>query len=182
MSYYQKYVSRFKNVENQTVIIRIEDRLSPNINPYSIYYTSVDAGGGNQLLQIYYSDLPADADNIRLAYSTDGGATFSSFTNFPIPPSTSPLSWTIPNGNYVYIMYIEFSDPYEDDELFMLNELDGVTDELVASGDPLHFICNNNAQDKLQPIFGLQAVFQFLSDENNNLNKLLRGTYSDRRY
>jgi hypothetical protein len=183
LTYAQKYISRFKNVENQTVIVRIEDRLSGVVNPYSINYTSEDAGGGNQTLLIYFSDLPADADNIRLAYSADGGATFSAFTDYPIPPSVSPIAYTIPNGNYLYILQVQYSDPFEDDEQFILNDLNGITDELEAAGDPLHLIVNNNGQSKIDsPVFAMQCVFKFNSDAENNLNKLVRGTYSDRRY
>ncbi len=180
MSYYQKYVSRFKNAENKTVIVRIEDRFSPNVNPYNLSYDVTDNGGGTQTVEVLFGSIPAGCTGVRIDamdYTTntliDSSGTLS---------NTSPAQWaTCPSGNWTFLFFFLIPSP-GDDEYFVLSEIEGITEELEAAGDPLRFIVNNNGQDKLADIYGLQCIFKFNSDNNNNLSKFLRGTYSNRRY
>lgn len=181
MGYYQKYKMEYENAEGQQVKLLVEDTFSPNINPYNFGYTVVPAGGGSQDVIISF-DTITGADNIRVARSSDGGATFSSFTDYSIPPSTSPITYDVAAGNYIYLVLVQFTDPMADDEPYVLNELDGATDEWEPSGDPMHMVVNNATAGKLSPIAGTQLVIVVEANDNELLNKLLRGTYSDRRY
>lgn len=158
--------------------MRIEDRKSELVNPHSINYSIEDAGGGNQTLLFYYT-VPAGASGVRLEYSADGGA---SYTDAGTVAAASPATWTIPTGTYVYLFVIEYTDPLADDEVIVVEELEGITEELTASGNPLRLIVNNNERNKLATVCGMQAEFTFNTNSNNNLSKLLRGAYSDKRY
>ena len=160
------------------MIVRIEDRMSELVNPYSINYSIEDAGGGNQTMLFYFT-VPSGASGVRLEYSADGGA---SYTNAGTVAAGSPATWTIPTGTYVYLFVIEYTDPLTDDEVIVVEELEGITEELTAAGSPLRLTVNNNERNKLQTIVGMQAEFRFKTDSNNNLSKLLRGPYSDKRY
>jgi hypothetical protein len=94
--------------------------------------------------------------------------------------TSSPNIWaTCPSGSYTFIFY--FVTPTSQPN-YVLDQLDGVTDELQATGNPTHLIVNNNNEDKLDPICGTEMQLEFKSNDTINLNKFLRGNYSDRRY
>jgi hypothetical protein len=158
------------------VIVRIEDRFSGDPNTYGVVATAVDNGDGTITVTFTFSALPADATGTAIGWSTDGGITWTSSTG----GVSSPRSITIPAAVYSYQFVVQRPGG---NEIFNLDELDGEWTALEAAGDPLHLIVNNNGQSKIDnSVFGLQCVFKFNSTVNENLNKLLRGTYSDRRY
>lgn len=177
-TYYQKYRAELKNKEGQVIIINIYDKLSGDVDPYSMSIDVQDAGGGNILVRNFFSNLPGTATDVLLGYSSDGGATWTD-TSVGL---TSPGSITIPNTfAYIYRQTVVYADPSLN-EVFNMDDLDGVTDTLTPGGDPCRLIVNNNSEDKMSPIAGMQLVMQFNAQDNALLNKLLRGTYSDKRY
>lgn len=177
MAYKQNYISEFKNFEGQDVSIRIEDRLSGNANPYGLIFDIQDIGGGNILVRCFYN-LPAGATDTKLGYSIDGGASWTDTST----GLTSPASITIPNTYaYIYRMIFVYTPPTPD-EVFYMDALEGVTDELTPGGNPCRLIINNGSEDKMNVISGMQLVMEVNAQDNNLLNKLLLGTYSDRRY
>lgn len=178
MSYFQKYRHQFKNVEGHTVTTIITDTFSQTVNPYNIAYTITDLGGGNQRVQFTFSDIPAGASAIRLERSTDGGATFIDVQTFG---TSSPINYDVPTGDYLYLFVVEYTDPLTDDEVFVANDLNGVTEDMQPSGNPLKLAVNNGSRKKYG-IAGLQEVIRFNSSADINLKRFIRGTYSDRRY
>lgn len=177
MNYRQKYYSTIKNFEDRFINVFIYDTFSGDPNPYNINVAYI-TGGSDILVRIFFNDLPAAATGVTIGYSADGGATWTDSA----AGLTSPAEITIPNTQqYLYRLIINYADSSLD-ETFRIDELDGVTDILTPAADPFHLISNNNSEDKQATISTLQFVMQFNAQDNNLLNKLLRGTYSDKRY
>lgn len=157
----------------------IEDTLSPDTNPYGLAYSRVDDPGANQTITVTWTTTPATCTGVRIDALDSNGALVGSSGTLA---ATSPAVWsTCPDGDHTFLFFFLIPVP-GDDEYFVLNDIEGITDELTPSGDPFHLVTDNNQEDKLAPIVGTKLLMQFMSDSNNNLNKLLRGTYSDRRY
>lgn len=177
MVYEQRYRHQFTNVENKTVTTMITDLFSRQLNIYNIAYTIENNGDGTQTVLFTFQDMPVNADAIRMERSEDGGATYIDATSFPV---SSPLAYTVPEGNWLYLFVIEFNDG-SDDEVITVESLGGFITELQPAGDPLHLEVIDNDRKKYG-IKGLQLRLKFLSSSDMNLKTLLRGVGSDRRY
>lgn len=176
------YRMQWKDAEAQSWMVKMYDLANPGNNPYNIQYSIVDNGNGTQTVSFTYVNLPGDADNIRIAFSADGGATFSPWTDYPIPPSVSPLAYTLPVGDYIYLFQVQFSDPIADDEQFVVNELIEQIEELTPTGHPLDISVVNNELNKFQPVKAKQAVMRFLSNASINLLTFRNGPGWDTRF
>ncbi len=178
MSFFQKYKLQAKNFEGMMVKSVIEDTYSPETNPYGISWSAVDNGGGTQTVTVSWTSMPAGCTGTRID-ALDGNGVLQGSQAFG---TSSPDIWaTCPSGNMTFLFFFLIPTP-GDDEFFVLNEIEGVTDDLQPAEFPFRLVMNNNGDDKLSPICGLQLQMQFISNTNTNLNKLLRGNYSDRRY
>lgn len=178
MSYFQKYKLEFDNAEEQVMKVLIEDTFSGDTNPYGLVLdVEIPLIGTDIIPRIYFTSLPPTATDTMIGYSSDGGATWTDTST----GLTSPAMITIPTGVYIYRFIIVCADP-ADNEIFIMNQMDGVTENLIAGGDPLHQVINNNGGDKLATIQGTQLVMEINTETNDVLNKLLRGQYSDKRY
>lgn len=177
MGYRQSYRCGFKNFEQQDVEVLIEDILSGDPNPYNVAVDTIIMGGGDLLVRVFFA-APPGATAVTIGYSSDGGATWTNVTG----DTVSPREITIPDGpQYIYRVTFNYADPSQD-ETYYLDQLEGIVDELTPGGDPLRLVTNNNGADKLATVYGLQLVMTFNSTASLNLNKLLQGIYSDRRY
>jgi hypothetical protein len=176
-TYRKRYKIEFTNAEDQLVKIFISDTLSGDANPYNINMQIIDAGGGNILVRCFFNNLTPDVTGVSAGYSEDGGATYVHSAASLI----SPIEFTIPNTTQYLYQVIVYKPT--GNEIFNLHELDGEEEEWLAEEDALHLVVNNDESNLLASIYGLQAIFKVKQEgENYLLNKLLRGTYSDRRY
>jgi len=155
------YRVRFKNIEQKTVTVLIEDTIPFVDNPYNIQYSIVDNGDTTQTVTFTWNTLPIDADAVTIGYRTIGG----SYTDTGFSP-TSPNSITMPVGDYEYHFLITYlDDSTEDFEISLAQLVD-----LDPAGDPLHLKTIDNDEDKYTPIKAKQVVIKFLSDANYNMS------------
>ena len=179
MPYEIKYQMEVKNFEQQLVKLLLEDTFSLNTNPYGLSYTRTNDAGPNQTIEVAFTSIPAGCTGTRIdALDSNGTLVGTSGTL----GTTSPVSWSgCPDGDHTFMFFFLIPTP-GDDEYFVLNEINGVTYDLTPSDDPFHIITDNTSEDKLGGLAALQLRAEFMSDTENNLNKLLQGNYSDRRY
>lgn len=178
MVYKKRYRHQFQNVEGKNIITMIDDTESGLANPYNITIETIDVGGGDVLIRIFFNNLPAGATGLIFSYSADGGSTWTVVSGTDM---VSPKEFTLPNTTqYLYRMVITFPDS-SGNILVELSEQIPTIIDLQAAGDPFHLISNNSSRLK-HGIFGLQAVIKFLSSSQVNIKTFLEGTYNDRRY
>lgn len=179
MAYEIKYQMEVKNFEQQQVKALIEDTFSLDTNPYGLSYNRVNDAGPNQTITVSFTSIPAGCTGTRIdALDSNGVLVGTSGTL----GTTSPVSWSsCPDGDHTFLFFFLIPTP-GDDEYFVLNDIAGVTYELDPAGDPFHLITDNTSDDKLGGLIGHQLRMAFRSNTEQNLNSLLRGSYSDRRY
>lgn len=180
MQHKRNFILAVRNVEDKLVTVKIADTFSSASNPYGMSYTVVDNGTGTQTVTVNWLSVPAGASGIKIVATTNNGGTI--IATYTAASVASPAVWpTLTTGDYTYLFYFTFPLGVPD-ELIILNELDGSFEELEPGGDPIRLIINNNQEDKLATIAGMQLVMQVNSQDNNTVNNILRGGVSDRRY
>jgi hypothetical protein len=175
MPYNVNYKTDIENTEGQVVTINIEDRKSGSVFPYQLQFSSVKNTNGTYTFTFTFSGLPADATGTLIGYSPDNIVAYT----FNAGGVISPRQITLPLSFY-YFKFVVLRPG--GDETYELFGVVGQTNLLKAGADPIHLQVNNNTEDKMNPIAGLQMVMQFDAQDNSLLNTLLRGSYSDKRY
>jgi hypothetical protein len=177
MSYYQKYELEVKNFEQQQVKALIEDTYSPEENPYGLSHNIVNDPGPNQTVNVSWTSVPPGCTSTYIEARDSNGVLVGTHTSTP----TSPMTWTTcPDGNHTYLFFFYMGTDFL---YYTLGPgLDGITDDLDPAADAFRLLTDNNGENKLAPIVGQRLVMRFISNNQVNLNKLLTGGYSDRRY
>ncbi|MGQ0739542.1 MAG: hypothetical protein ACT4OJ_10815 [Bacteroidota bacterium] len=177
MAYYQKYKLEVKNFEQQMVKALIEDTFSPEENPYGLSHNVVDDPGPTQTVNVSWTSVPPGCTSTYVEARDSNGVLVGSHTSTP----TSPMTWTTcPDGNHVYLFFFYMGTDFL---YYTLGPgLEGVTDDLQPAADAFRLLTDNNNENKINPIVGQRLVMKFISTNQLNLNKLLAGPYSDRRY
>lgn len=169
---------RWMDAEAQSWLLKMYDLASGDNNPYNLYYTEADNGGGTQTLTVNWVTIPAGCVSVRIVATLDGSTPVHEETF----GTTSPAVWsTLPTGNYIYLLYFEIPVP-GDDELFILNELEEQYEELTPAAHPLDIYVVNNSPEKYQAIKAKQAVMRFISTALVNLNTFRIGDKWDSRF
>lgn len=178
MIYKLRYRHQFQNVEGKNIITMIDDTKSGLANPYNVTINIIPISSPDQLIQIYFNNLPAAATGVQFTYSDDGGSTWNLVAGTSL---ASPKEFNLPDtAAYLFRMLIIMPDP-ADNILVELSELEPNVVDLPAAGDPYHLITNNSNRNKFG-IVGLQAVLKFLSSPEVSIKTFLSGTYDDQRY
>lgn len=178
MSYKLRYRHQFQNVEGKNIITMIDDKHSGLANPYNITVNIIPISSPDQLIQIYFNNLPAAATGVQFSYSDDGGSTWNLVSGTSL---ASPKEFNLPDtAVYLFRMLIIMPDA-GDNILVELSELEPNVVELTADGDPYRLITNNSGRNKYG-IVGMQAVLKFLSSPEVNIKTFLNGVYDDQRY